>query len=196
MTRLLIFVVCLLPLELSALHDSTKAVASRRIPFPQFVPIQFAGNIGFLSTGLGYESRRQNFQIALVYGYVPSSVAGVDAHLISAKNTLHVLPFRLKERWIIPYSSLTASVEVGGRSFLTLPDNMPASYYDWPKSLHFLLSAGVKTQFEIPNRTFSSIEVFAELNTVDVYLWYKLISKHVELTDVVSVALGVNIKRR
>lgn len=196
MQKLLLIIFCLRSIQLFGFNDSTKAETMRRIPFPQFVPVQFAGNVGFLSTGLGYESKRQNYQLAFLYGYVPSTFGGVSAHLISAKNTLHVLPFHIKDRWFNPYTSLTVSVEVGGKSFLTLPENMPASYYDWPKSLHFLLSAGIKTQFEVSNRAFRSIEVFGELNTVDVYVWYKFISKHVALNDIVSVALGVNLKRR
>ncbi|MEI9808825.1 MAG: hypothetical protein WDO16_13705 [Bacteroidota bacterium] len=67
------------------------AAAQQRTGFarliPQHIKLQFAGSIGFLSAGFGYESPNKRFQGDFFYGYVPESVGGVTIHSVTAKLT-------------------------------------------------------------------------------------------------------------
>jgi hypothetical protein len=173
--------------------DTTK---TKRWYKPAFVPIQFAGNIGFLSTGIGFTSHTEKYELALMYGYVPASLALTRIHTITAKNVFPLRRYDTKiNQAIIPYLGLAVSVEVGGNAFLTLPEQYPKSYYDFPKSVHATAFGGVKLQqlFERHTRTLRGIELFAEVGTVDVYVWYKVMSEDIKLTQMFSLALGVNL---
>ena len=164
---------------------------------PHFIPVQFAGNMGFLSTGIGYEARKQNYQLALVYGYVPKSLGRVTVHSITAKNTFPLYRFFIdKNRIMIPYGAIGLNVEIGGRSFLTLPDNMPAGYYDFPKSTHLIGAVGLKYKHIMNRRAFRAVEYFAELTSVDAYIWYKVRSDEVSMRQILSGAVGINLMRR
>jgi hypothetical protein len=164
---------------------------------PHFIPVQYAGNIGFLSAGVGYEARKKNYQLALVYGYVPKAFGGVVVHSFTAKNTFPMYRFFLdKNRMIIPYGAIGLNIEIGGRSFLTLPDNMPAGYYDFPKSTHLIASAGLKYKHMMTTKGLRSVEFFAEITTVDAYVWYKVRSDDVKMHQILSAAIGVNFMRR
>jgi hypothetical protein len=161
---------------------------------PHFIPLQFAGNIGFLSTGVGYEARKQNYQLAIVYGYVPARFGGVSVHSFTAKNTFPIFRFFIdKIRSIVPYGAIGLNVEVGGKSFLTLPDNMPASYYDFPKSTHLIGSLGVKYRHVMNRPSVRAVEFFAETTTIDAYIWYKTRSDAVKWRQILSGAVGANI---
>jgi hypothetical protein len=181
------------------LIDSTqsKNEKGRHWYSPHFIPIQYAGNIGFISAGIGYEARKQNYQLSLVYGYVPKMFGGVTVHSVTAKNTFPLYRFFIdKKRILIPYGAIGLNVEIGGRSFLTLPDNMPAGYYDFPKSTHLIGSAGVKYKHIMNRRSIRAVEFFAELTTVDAYVWYKMKSDEVKMRQILSSAVGIHLMRR
>lgn len=178
------------------LIDSTEMTSTSRTRrfAPHFVPMQFAGNIGFLSAGIGYENRRQNYQLSIVYGYVPASMGGVRVHSLTAKNTFPIYRFHIdKNRLLAPYAAIGLNVEVGGRSFLRLPDNMPAGYYDFPKSTHLVGSLGLKYKHAMGGNSVDAVEFFAEATTIDAYIWYKTMSDEVKWRQIVSAAFGVNI---
>jgi hypothetical protein len=173
--------------------DTTK---TKRWYKPAFVPVQFAGNIGFISTGIGFTSHTKKYELALMYGYVPASLALTRIHTISAKNVFPLRRYDMKiNQALIPYLGFAISVEVGGNSFLTLPEQYPKSYYDFPKSIHATAFGGIKLQqlFERHTRTLRGVELFAEVGTVDVYVWYKVMSEDIKLTQMFSLALGVNL---
>ncbi|HYG02132.1 MAG TPA: hypothetical protein VD927_06770 [Chryseosolibacter sp.] len=159
-----------------------------------FVPIQFAGNIGWFSTGIGYSAKRDLYQLSFVYGYVPEQVAGIDIHTVTARNIFHLYRLPLNEQSVlIPYAAAGVSLEVGGRSFFTLPDNMSPGYYGFPKSLHLIPAIGCKLRRATPRRSnLKGVELFAEVTTVDVYIWYKTISREVRMPDILSASAGIH----
>lgn len=160
-----------------------------------YIPVQFAGNIGFLSAGIGYRPLTDKYQLSLLYGYTPSTVSEVTCHLLTARNIFHIYRFPLSDtRTIIPYGAVGISLEVSGRSFFTQPDVMPYSYYDFPKSIHAIPSLGVKLRHEtFKLRGFHATEFFAEAASVDAYIWYKVRSNDIKVSDIVSLAFGVHL---
>lgn len=190
--------VLLLPILITALEacanpgDSTQ---SRRWYIPDYVPLQFAGNIGLFSLGAGYTSKHQTYQLSLSYGYVPYSVAQTDIHTITVKNNFPLTWYGLKNnQMLIPYLGLGLSAEVGGNAFFKMPSHFPDSYYDAPKNLRILAYGGARLQ-HLFSEDFSflrGVEFYAEAGTVDVYLWYKTLSSEIKFSQVFSLALGIN----
>ena len=175
------------------LSDSAK---SKRWYLPHYVPLQFAGNIGLLSTGIGYTSNHENYQLSILYGYVPASLAQTRVHMVTAKNMFPLTRYLLRNgQTLIPYVGLGLTLEVGGISFLRMPSHYPDSYYDFPKNLHVLAFGGLRMQhvFEDDVRFLRGMELYAEAGTIDVYLWYKTISDEIKLHRVFSLAFGVNL---
>lgn len=172
--------------------DSTRM---RRWYLPHYVPVQFAGNTGFFSTGAGFTSRHQNYHLDLLYGYVPRSVAGMSVHTVTAKNYFPFGRFMLnRNEALIPYIGLGVSLEVSGIAFFEMPGHFPDSYYDFPKNLHALAYGGVRLQhlFDDEVGWLRGMELYAEAGTVDVYIWYKTMAREIGLREIFSLALGVN----
>lgn len=164
---------------------------------PHYVPIQYAGNTGFLSTGAGFASRKQNYYLDLLYGYVPRSIGGVAIHTVSVKNYFPFGHFEVgSDRSLVPYAGLGLSVEVSGHAFFTQPSHFPDGYYQFPKNLHLLAYGGVRMQhlFTDDERWLRGVDLYAEAGTVDVYLWYKTMSRQIKMTNILSLALGVNLR--
>ena len=172
------------------------SIPARRWYVPDFLPIQYAGNIGFLSAGIGYSTRVRNYHASLMYGYVPKSVAQTYIHTIALKNTFPITRYALKNNQVlVPYIGAGVSFELSGNAFFRQPDHFPESYYDFPKNIHALLYGGAKVQhlFEDTVMGMHGVEFFLEAGTIDVYLWYKSMSRDIKLNEIFTLAFGVNL---
>lgn len=161
---------------------------------PDYVKVQFAGNIGLVSVGAGYEFFKKKLYSELLYGYVPESVSKADKiHLITIKNTFPILKKEIGNDYTLsPIAGFTASLDIGTNSFTTLPNRYPSGYY-LPNAVHFTLFTGVKINKNFNNsKIFKSADIYFEVGTVESYLWYAITSKEVKINDVFSTALGVN----
>lgn len=177
-------------------NDSTHL---RRWYIPHFVPIQFAGHIGVISTGVGYSSRLRNYHLSIVYGYVPRSIGGTNIHTIAARNIFPITRYALNNnQLLIPYVGLGLSWELSGNAFFRQPDHFPDSYYDFPKNIHVLAYGGAKVQhlFDESSYPLRGVEFFAEAGTIDVYLWNKSMSRQIRFNEIFSLALGANLLLR
>jgi hypothetical protein len=173
--------------------DSTRA---SRWYVPHYVPLQFAGNIGLFALGLGYTSNHDNYNVSFLYGYAPASVAGTEIHTVTARNIFPITRYALKNsRTLIPYLGIGVTVEVGGNAFFRMPAHYPEGYYDFPKNVHVIAYGGAKLRhlFHEDFKPLQGVEFFVEAGTVDIYLWYKTMSKQIRLNEIFSLALGVNL---
>ena len=177
-------------------EDSVKSLSTaKRLRFnSSYLALQYAGNIGFLSLGIGYTAPRDKYQLSLVYGYAPPSLAGAHIHTVTAKNIFPLYRFYLnRKQTLIPYGAIGLSLELGGRSFFRQPSNMPDSYYDFPKSVHLIPATGVKLRHITDHqRHLHGYEFFLEITSVDVYVWYKLTSDKIRTQQILSLAGGVH----
>jgi hypothetical protein len=181
--------------------DSTRVLSvfhlTRPWYVPDYFPLQYAGNIGLISAGTGYVFAKDRYQLSLVYGYTPKSVAGVTIHTLTARNIFHLYRIHFgRGQTLLPYAALGLSFEIGGRSFLTLPSNMPRGYYKFPKSVHLIPGAGLKLRCLSKSQSISAVEFFGEVSTVDSYVWYKIISEEVRMRQILSLSFGIHLIRR
>lgn len=177
-------------------HDSTQ-LTNNRLPRwyrPSHVPLQFAGNIGLLSAGVGFSSRSDDYRLALVYGYVPASLSVVRVHMLTMKNSFRLATLGVNRNTsVTPYLSAGVSWEIKGRSFFSQPDVMPDQYYRFPKSIRLVPGAGVRVKKEFAQKKFfTNTEFFAEATTYDILVFYKVYSREIRLNQIFSAAIGVN----
>ncbi|PQJ73379.1 hypothetical protein [Polaribacter butkevichii] len=161
---------------------------------PDYVKAQFAGNIGLFSVGAGYQLFDKVLYSELLYGFVPKSASKADdIHLITIKNTFPLFRKKIGDNLTLtPIAGIATTLDIGTTSFTTLPKKYPEGYYV-PTAIHFTLFGGVMLHkdFKKP-KLFKGVDFYAELGTVETYLWYALATKEVDLVDVFSTSIGVN----
>jgi hypothetical protein len=161
---------------------------------PDYVKAQFAGNIGLVSVGAGYQLFDEILYSELLYGFVPKSASKADnIHLITIKNTFPIFRKKIGENLIItPIAGIATTLDIGTNSFTTLPSKYPDGYY-FPTAFHFTFFAGalIHKDFKKP-KIFKGVDFYLEFGTVETYLWYALATKEVNLIDVFSADIGVN----
>jgi hypothetical protein len=145
---------------------------------PDKAIVQYAGSIGYMSVGLGYDLFKERAELSFHYGYVPQ-IKGGELHIGALK--FEYKPFKLKIsdglifRPVNPvvFGSYTFGSKFGLRFN---PDQYPKGYYFWSPALRGHL--GATSELEIlANKTSSirSITLFTEANTNDLYMvsWYE-----------------------
>lgn len=160
---------------------------------PNYAKIQFAGNIGYLSGGLGYQLFKDKLYTEFIYGYVPKQYAHTEIHTFTLKNTFPLIRKSYLGIEVSPYLGFTFSYETGRNSFLELPSQYPSGYYA-PNAFHLCFVGGVGAKQKLnPKYFIKGIEFYAEAVSVDSFFWYKLQSRQIKLYQVVSLALGINL---
>lgn len=161
---------------------------------PDNVKIQFAGNIGVLSTGIGYSLFSDKMQSCLLYGFVPESIGGQDIHTIASKNT-----FKLFEKSFTQCFSLTHSIgfslnySITKNTFIFLPKQYPDDYYA-PNAIRFAPLFSFNFIYINKNITlFNNLNIYFEISTLDNYLWYYIKTRAFNFSDIWNLAIGSTI---
>lgn len=181
----LLFIISLVPAGLQAQKKLSRLL-------PDYAKAQYAGGIGFISAGVGYESKNKKFQGDFMYGYVPERVGGEEIHSVTSKLTW--LPLRVKqgERFII--NPLTAGILVnyafGDQYFLFSPEKYPYDYYGFPTAMHIGIFVGGSIEVK-------RLGIYYELGTTDKELLsYVGNSKSLAFSDILNLAAGIRYQFR
>lgn len=169
---------------------------------PQVATVQFAGSIGFISVGAGYElfnNKRGNLDFT--YGYVPASKGG-RLHIISTKFAYQ--PFEIKIRNFAKVYPINPGVFISYTVNKDLPIKFSGSqyqngYYWWSPALRPHLSFRSEIEFNMKqdwNKSeIKSISIYSEVNTNDYYaINYIHNSKSLSIGDIFQAGLGLRIK--
>lgn len=161
---------------------------------PDCFKIQHAGNIGFMSLGLGYTWWKNKAQADFIYGFVPKHKGNATIHTFTNKHTFLIYTFNIYNKYnISPTLGFSASFEPGENSYMRIPEKYPEGYYS-PNSFYACLNAGLKTNFQFKEeRYFSSIDIFCEVNTLADYVYYNLKAQEDWDDDILSLAAGINV---
>lgn len=161
---------------------------------PDYTKIQFAGNIGFVSIGVGYKVINKILFTELLYGYAPNPNSETNSvHLITLKNTFTIINKEVWKGYIFsPIAGLTTSVETGNNSFLKVPTIYPDDYY-MTNAVHFSFFIGALLHRSLsPKKIIKGIDFYLEVGTVDIYLWSALTNREVNFGNILSSSVGLN----
>jgi hypothetical protein len=160
---------------------------------PDYASFQFAGNIGFLSTGIGYHLFSKKLNTELLYGFVPKHNDTKAIHQITLKNTVPLFRFNHENLVFSPMLGLTTTYETGRHSFVFLDDKYPDGYYR-TNAFHFtfLLALNVHKDFK-PSYAIQGMDFYYEISSLDTYFWYGISNKELRASEIFSSALGVRL---
>lgn len=93
---------------------------------PDHIKLQYAGNIGVISTGIGYSFFNNKIQSDLFYGYIPEFIGGANIHTISNKNTFKLIQFPFINKISLTHSiGFSIIYSKTNNTFFLLPKQYP-----------------------------------------------------------------------
>lgn len=170
--------------------DSTKT--NKKWFTPDYIKMQFAGNIGFVSFGTGYCWWKNKAQSDIIYGYVPEYHGNAKIHTFTQKNSFRVINFIKPDYEFSVFTGFSVSFEPGQNSYVQVPKKYPSGYYS-PNFVYACLFLGSKLKFDINEKYyFDFIESYFEINTLGDYIFYNLIAGEDRSSKIFSFAIGFN----
>jgi hypothetical protein len=175
---------------------------AQKFLIPKDVVLQYAGSIGYLSAGAGYElfgNKRGNLDI--IYGFVPESKGGA-LHIFTAKFAYRPFVIRIGD-WAKVYP-----VNPGLFIRYTLNNNLGFNFdtVQYPKGYYYFSEAArphlsISNEFQlikgkVLDRTgLKAISIYSEFNTNDYYLVnYFQNTSALSVTDIFKLGIGIRVK--
>ncbi|RZK38450.1 MAG: hypothetical protein EOO90_22215 [Pedobacter sp.] len=145
---------------------------------PDQVNLQYAGSIGYISGGIGYNFFKEKTALSFHYGFVPESEGGWMS-IFTAKFEYKPFSIKIKDKIVIhPFNPVFFPSYTSGDNFDYQFDTNQyrKGYYFWSSALRLHLGAG--TEIKILNNkkaAFKSVSIYAEANTNDLYAisWFE-----------------------
>lgn len=194
--QLLVFLLSLLPFTVLGQTDTDSLEQPRKWYVPVAATVQYAGNMGMLSAGPGYEFVNEKLAIDVLYGYVPKFQGTEAGHLLTLKSTYKPFKLAINEKYALTpvQFGLGVSYHFGDKYSLSWEDPFPKGYYWWSTRVRVLGFAGTSVNRTIQNSFVKDIGAFAELGTYDLLVtaWYK--DDKLRFWDILSASAGVRVR--
>lgn len=168
-----------------------------KLLYPNHYKFQYAGGIGFVSAGLGYDFFKERIDISYFYGYVPEWYSKEDMHSVSLQLTGKPFKFDINSKLDIYPLNVGVFLHhtFGSEYYITLPDHYPEDYYWWSpgRTGGLFLEGQLNYRYKETDRIFSKIGFYYRIVTRGVYVTSKFSNSSIPLEDVFSLGLGIVI---
>lgn len=192
-----------------AQKDSTKTKYDKRIHnykagwnklIPTHFKVQYAGNMGFLSFGTGWDYGKQNqWETDLFFGFIPKYNSKEAKATMTLKQNYMPWSFELNQTIVIePLSCGIYFNTVFGEDFwVKEPDRYPKGYYGFSNKIRTHLFIGQRITFILaPEKRYrsKSVSLFYELNTCDLYLISAITNSYLRPRDYLGLSFGIKFQ--
>ncbi len=162
---------------------------------------QYAGNMGFLSAGIGWDyGRHKQWETNLLFGYLPKYSSGRSKITMTLKQTY--IPWSFRTSDLFAFEPLSCGVYFntvfGSEFWNNEPARYPDDYYPFLSTkLRVNVFVGQRLELIIPQnrrKLVKSMTFFYELSACDLHLRALIQDSSVKLNDVLSLSLGVKFQ--
>lgn len=164
---------------------------------PNLSIFQYAGDIGMLSIGTGWDyGRRNQWETYLMLGYTPRHNTPDEYFTLSLKETYTPWTISLwRDARLTPlFVSLTVSTLLNGEFWVKNPSRYPSGYYSFSSKIRFHIGLGQKIRFSnLQHRShwFKDVAFYYEVSSSDMYIFQKIRNKSIPLGDIICLAVGI-----
>lgn len=162
--------------------------------------VQFAGNMGLLSFGVGWDyGRHKQWETHLLFGFLPRYGSNRAKATMTVKENFIPWSVALGDHWAVePLSvGLYINTVFGSEFWSSQPARYPEGYYFMSTKLRLNVFVGQRVELTLPRnrRKFvKGITAFYELSTCDLYLISAVTNRYLRPRDYLSLSFGVKVQ--
>lgn len=163
---------------------------------PKYSKLQYAGSMGLLSAGVGWEYGKKRWETDLLVGYVPTESYRQDLVTMTLKQ--NYTPWRIKTSNVFSLDPLTTGFYINAilndkNLWGTSPDRYPKDYYMHSNrfKFHIFIGQGLKYNLKKTNLPIKTMSAFYEISTFDLYLLNIFKGSYLKPDDYISLSLGL-----
>lgn len=164
---------------------------------PDFVRVQFAGSVGVVSVGTGWEcGQRQRWETDLMAGYLPAFATDRSSLTVTLRQTY--IPWRKPLTDGIALKPLTCGLFVNticnDKFWVKQPRQYRKNYWDIETKIRSSVFVGQRWTFDLgntPDRLYRDIEFDYALSVCDLYFVSIVTNRSRHIWQVLSLSIGV-----
>ena len=167
---------------------------------PTHVKVQYAGGMGFLSFGAGWDyGRKCQWETDLYLGFLPRSKADKFYVTTTAKQSYIPWSIACGNRFAVEpfYCGMYVNTIIGEKFWVKEPDRYPRKYYTFSTKIHTFLFIGQRLTLYTNRCTRSllkGVTAYYGLSTCDLYLISAVTNKSLDGWDIVGLSFGVKLQ--
>ncbi|GAE18905.1 hypothetical protein [Bacteroides pyogenes] len=185
-------------------HKYDRRVHRFRRKWEQLIPthskVQFAGNMGLLSYGMGWDyGKRSQWETDLLLGFIPKYSSKRPKLTMTLKQNYMPWSVGLGERFSAePLAcGLYMNTVFGHEFWVREPERYPKGYYGFSSKIRFHIFVGQRLTYDIdPQWRFmaKSVTFFYEISTCDLYLVSAATNSYLRPRDYLSLSFGLKFQ--
>lgn len=165
---------------------------------PTYTKLQFAGNMGLLSIGTGWDYGKKNqWETDILFGFIPKYESKRAKVTFTLKENYIPWDLRIKESdfSISPLTcGLYLNTVLGNEFWISEPDRYPKGYYGFSSKVRIHIYLGQQITYHIPRiKRFrgKAISLYYELSTCDLYIVSAATNHYLRPRDYLSLSFGI-----
>lgn len=167
---------------------------------PTYGKIQYAGNMGLLSFGTGWDYGKKNqWETDLFFGFIPKYSSKKAKITMTLKQ--NYMPWNLNLGKGFSTEPLACGLYLntvfGDRFWVREPDRYPKGYYGFATKIRAHIYLGQRLTYHIPPQyrfSAKSVTFFYELSTCDLYLISAVTNRYLRPRDYLSLSFGLKFQ--
>lgn len=167
---------------------------------PTHTKVQFAGNMGLISFGTGWDyGKRNQWETDIFLGILPKYQSKRTKITMTLKQ--NYMPWSIdlgKQISVEPLScGMYVNTVFGDEFWVNEPERYPKGYYGFSSKVRFHVFLGQRFTYDIdPKRRFTAkaITLFYELSTCDLYVVSAFTNKYLKPKDYLSLSFGIKLQ--
>ena len=165
---------------------------------PRYTKLQFAGSIGIVAAGVGWNYGKNHWETDVLLGLVPGHKSQGAMVTFTAKQNYYPWNIALNDKFYLePLScSLFINTLLNGNFWVTNPEKYPKGYYTFSTRMRLHASIGQRITLKLDKEKFhnKSISLFYEIGTCDLYLINAVRNSYLKPSDYLSLSIGVKFQ--
>ncbi|MDD3132262.1 MAG: hypothetical protein RBR47_04110 [Bacteroidales bacterium] len=166
---------------------------------PDYVKLQYAGGIGFMSAGVGYTFIKDRLDVTFFYGYIPAQLHTKTLHSVSLQFTAKLIKIPLSDKYqLLPFNfGWFIHHTMGNEYWIKLPAHYPSQYYWWSpgRTAGFFVGGELKTPWLRSKVPASGIALYARIGTRGLYLATKVGNSTLPVSEIIELGFGIALYR-
>lgn len=164
---------------------------------PTHVKMQYAGGMGVLSTGFGWDyGKRCQWETDLFFGYLPKKYAEKFRFTFTLKQNYIPWSMSFDEHWNLEpfYCGLYFTTIAGEEFWSKEPGRYPNGYYNISTKIRPSIFIGQRMGFKTDCHLLKNIQVWYEVGTNELYLISKVTNKSLTMKDILRFSFGFKLQ--
>ena len=166
---------------------------------PEYTKLHFAGGMGLLSFGFGWDyGRKKQWETDLYIGFVPRFSSDRASATFTLKQNYIPWKIPLGGSWSfepLETGLYFSRVVADGNFWVREPKKYGGPYYRFATSFRANVFLGQRITLGLSRKHFNkSLTFFYELSTCDLYVVSAFTNKYLNVTDILSLAFGLKFQ--